>query len=116
MFYILGNGAIQGVSGYSSSSSNSEENNSNTSTKINSNAQSARAMTRFLSSRYKTISAGGADPVVSSNDSVNSTLNKRFDDLINVITSLSEKQDMEATMLQALSNSTRRPVEFGGAR
>lgn len=60
-----------------------------------------------------TLGMGGAEPDTTS---LESTMNKKFDELIGVITSLSERQDSDSMILQALSNSTRRPAEFGGVR
>lgn len=78
---------------------------------------STRYSTRFVSSRFsRSLNMGGPDLDINQEDPLISTMNKRFDDLISVITSLSDRQDADSMILQALSNSTRRPVEFGGGR
>lgn len=77
---------------------------------------SIRYSTRFVSSRFnKSLNMGGPTLDVKE-DPLEVTMSKKFDELIGVITSLSERQDSDSMILQALSNSTRRPVEFGGGR
>lgn len=77
---------------------------------------SIRYSTRFVSSRFnKSLNMGGPTLDVKE-DPLEATMSKKFDELISVITSLSERQDSDSMILQALSNSTRRPVEFGGGR
>ena len=77
---------------------------------------SIRYSTRFVSSRFnKSLNMGGPTLDVKE-DPLEATMSKKFDELIGVITSLSERQDSDSMILQALSNSTRRPVEFGGGR
>lgn len=77
---------------------------------------SIRYSTRFVSSRFnKSLNMGGPTLDVKE-DPLEVTMSKKFDELISVITSLSERQDSDSMILQALSNSTRRPVEFGGGR
>lgn len=75
---------------------------------------SIRYNTRISSlSGVTTLGTGGPE---SDTTALENTMNKKFDELIGVITSLSERQDSDSMILQALSNSTRRPVEFGGVR
>lgn len=77
---------------------------------------SIRYSTRFVSSRFnKSLNMGGPTLDVKE-DPLEATMSKKFDELISVITSLSERQDSDSMILQALSNSTRRPAEFGGGR
>lgn len=77
---------------------------------------SIRYSTRFVSSRFnRSLNMGGPTLDVKE-DPLEATMSKKFDELISVITSLSERQDSDSMILQALSNSTRRPVEFGGGR
>lgn len=77
---------------------------------------SIRYSTRFVSSRFnKSLNMGGPTLDVKE-DPLEVTMSKKFDELIGVITSLSERQDSDSMILQALSNSTRRPAEFGGGR
>lgn len=75
---------------------------------------SIRYNTRISSlSAVTTLGTGGPE---SDTTTLENTMNKKFDELIGVITSLSERQDSDSMILQALSNSTRRPTEFGGVR
>ena len=75
---------------------------------------SIRYNTRISSlSGVTTLGTGGPE---SDTTTLENTMNKKFDELIGVITSLSERQDSDSMILQALSNSTRRPTEFGGVR
>lgn len=89
--------------------------NSEDDTKTDLNKQAGiRYNTRISAlSGVTTLGMGGAEPDTTS---LESTMNKKFDELIGVITSLSERQDSDSMILQALSNSTRRPAEFGGVR